>query len=467
MEQLTIIILAAGQGKRMGSSDPKVLAQTVNHKPLLQHVVEAAAELSPNEVIIVAGHQAEKVEAFSRSLQSTYKQISFKIAYQEKQLGTAHAVQQALPLMSPTASNVLILYGDVPLLKADSLRNLLNSHSSNQSDLTVVTMPVEINSPYGRIKRDSSGSVAEIVERKDCSEVELLIPEGNSGIYSCSAEILNNLLPQISNQNKQHEYYLTDLIKIAVKGRHKVASLMIADANEVLGVNTIVELAAVNQVLRQRIIENLTAQGVVFTHPASCIVDPSVAFLGAATIGPNTQILGKSKIGAGVQIDGNCIINDSNLAANCHIKNFVVMENSVIGEACLIGPFAHLREGSIIATRAKVGNFVETKNAILAEDVKASHLSYLGDCEIGKNTNIGAGTIFANYDGVNKHKTVIGPECFIGSNSTLIAPITVGRSSTVGAGSVVRKDVESGSLFLTRGESIAKAAWKRKTKRSN
>jgi bifunctional UDP-N-acetylglucosamine pyrophosphorylase / glucosamine-1-phosphate N-acetyltransferase len=467
MEQLTIIILAAGQGKRMGSSEPKVLAQTISQKPLLEHVVDVAAELSPAEVIVVAGHKADKVEACCKTLKTKYQEIKFKLALQEKQLGTAHAVQQAIPLISPTASQVLILYGDVPLLRVESLNNLQNTHFANKSDLTLITMPVEINSPYGRIKRDSTGSVVEIVERKDCSEVELLIQEGNSGIYCCSAELLKNLIPHISNNNKQNEYYLTDLVKLAVKNQQKVACLMIADKDEVLGVNTITELGIINKIIRQRVIQSLMTQGVHFAQPESCIIDASVRFLGIASIGPNAQILGNSTISDGTIIDGNCIIEDSTLGNNSHIKSFVVMENSQVGATCIIGPFAHLREGSIISDRAKVGNFVETKNAILANDVKASHLSYLGDCEIGSNTNIGAGTIFANYDGVNKYKTQVAPNCFIGSNSTLIAPINIGECATIGAGSVVRKDVEPGSLFLTRGESVSKTAWKRKAKRSN
>ena len=464
MQALSIIILAAGKGTRMGTDEPKVLARTCANQTLLEHVVTTASALNPKEIIVVIGHQAEKVSELIKKLQNAHQQINFKIALQEQQLGTGHAVKCGCALLDSKCKDVLILCGDVPLVKISSLQRLIQDYSSAQAAIGISTMWIENSSGYGRILRNSIGKVTAIVEKKDCTVAQLTIPEGNAAIYCADKTFLVDALSKIKNENSQKEYYLTDIIGLAVNDQQTVSATIFDDYNEVQGVNTQADLASVNRKIISETITTLCQQGVRFADPDSCFIEPTVSIQKSAEIGPNVQILGNSTVAAGVVIEGNAVIKNSSIGPAALIKNFVVIEDAVLEANCQIGPFAHLRSGSKIGDSARIGNFVETKNAALATGVKASHLSYLGDCTIGSNTNIGAGTIFANYDGVNKHHTVVGPNSFIGSNSTLIAPLQIGQAATVGAGSVIRKDVEAESLTLTKGELITKTKWARPKK---
>jgi bifunctional UDP-N-acetylglucosamine pyrophosphorylase/glucosamine-1-phosphate N-acetyltransferase len=464
MQALSIIILAAGKGTRMGTDEPKVLARTCANQTLLEHVISTASTLNPKEIIIVIGHQAEKVSALLEKLQKVHPQVSFKIALQEQQLGTGHAVKCASALLDSKSKDVLILCGDVPLVKTSSLQRLIQDYSSAKAAIGISTMWIKNSSGYGRILRDSIGNVTAIVEKKDCSVSQLTIAEGNAAIYCADKTFLVDSLSKIKNENSQKEYYLTDIIELAVADRLTVTATIFDDYDEVQGVNTQADLASVNRKIINETITVLCQQGVRFMDPDSCFIEPTVSIQKSTEIGPNVQILGNSTVAAGVVIEGNSVIKNSSIGAGALIKNFVVIEDAILDSNCQIGPFAHLRSGSKIGDSAKIGNFVETKNATLAAGVKASHLSYLGDCTIGSNTNIGAGTIFANYDGVNKHHTVVGSNSFIGSNSTLIAPLQIGQAATVGAGSVIRKDVEAESLTLTKGELVTKIKWARPKK---
>jgi bifunctional UDP-N-acetylglucosamine pyrophosphorylase/glucosamine-1-phosphate N-acetyltransferase len=363
---------------------------------------------------------------------------------------------------------VLILYGDVPLIRAETLLRLVDLHKSQKAAVSLISFQMSGPNSYGRVERDGrTGSVKEIVEFKDCSGAQKAISECNSGIYCVQADFLRSALSALKNDNAQGEYYLTDIVAEAVSRQLTVAALCLSKEEEVLGVNTYSDLALVNRVLIMRNVEKLIEGGVNVLDPASLFVDEGCEIEAGVSIGPNVQILGQTKIAAGVVIEGSALIKDSEIKTGALIKFNVRCEGAVVGEGAEVGPFAHLRPGAVLGTKVKVGNFVEVKMSTLEQGVKANHLSYLGNCSVGSGTNIGAGTITCNYDGFKKHQTNIGKNVFVGSDTTLVAPLRVGDGALIGAGSTIRGDVEEDALVLTRGERITRPQWAKNFREAN
>jgi len=450
---LDIVILAAGQGTRMRSALPKVL-HPIAGKSMLGHVIDTARQLKPQGIHVVIGHGAERVRE-----QLAADDLNFVL--QTEQLGTGHAVAQALPAL--TAERVLILYGDVPLIEVETLQRLLKLVSEQQLGL----LTVNLNDPtgYGRIVRDGSGVVNAIVEHKDASAEQRLISEGNTGILAVPGKRLGEWLGRLSNSNVQGEYYLTDVIAMAVADGLVVATEQAADEMEVLGANDRIQLSQLERHYQYRAARRLMVQGVTLIDPARFDLRGEVTVGRDVTIDINVIIEGQVVIEDGVQIGPNCVIKNSTLRAGAIIKANSHLEGAEVGEGADCGPFARLRPGTVLGAKAHVGNFVELKNAKLGEGAKAGHLSYLGDAEIGARTNIGAGTITCNYDGANKFKTVLGEDVFIGSNSALVAPVTLGDRATTGAGSVITGDVPDNTLAVARAKQRNIEGWKRPTKK--
>ncbi|SFI12025.1 UDP-N-acetylglucosamine pyrophosphorylase /glucosamine-1-phosphate N-acetyltransferase [Pseudomonas guineae] len=449
---LDIVILAAGQGTRMRSALPKVL-HPIAGKSMLGHVINTARQLKPQGIHVVIGHGAERVRE-----QLAADDLNFVL--QTEQLGTGHAVAQALPAL--TAERVLILYGDVPLIEIGTLERLLQRVSEQQLGL----LTVNLNDPtgYGRIVRDGSGVVNAIVEHKDATAEQRLISEGNTGILAVPGKRLSDWLGRLSNSNAQGEYYLTDVIAMAVADGLVVATEQAADEMEVLGANDRIQLAQLERHYQYRAARCLMVQGVTLSDPARFDLRGEVTVGRDVTIDINVILEGCVIIEDGVQIGPNCVIKNSTLRTGAIIKANSHLEGAEVGEGADCGPFARLRPGSVLGAKAHVGNFVELKNATLGEGAKAGHLSYLGDAEIGARTNIGAGTITCNYDGANKFKTVLGEDVFIGSNSALVAPVTLGDRATTGAGSVITGDVPANTLAVGRAKQRNIEGWKRPVK---
>lgn len=449
---LDIVILAAGQGTRMRSALPKVL-HPIAGKSMLAHVIDTARQLDPQGIHVVIGHGAERVRE-----QLAADDLNFVL--QTEQLGTGHAVAQALPAL--TAERVLILYGDVPLIEIGTLERLLQRVSEQQLGL----LTVNLNDPtgYGRIVRDGSGVVNAIVEHKDATAEQRLISEGNTGILAVPGKRLSDWLGRLSNSNAQGEYYLTDVIAMAVADGLVVATEQAADEMEVLGANDRIQLAQLERHYQYRAARCLMVQGVTLSDPARFDLRGEVTVGRDVTIDINVILEGCVIIEDGVQIGPNCVIKNSTLRTGAIIKANSHLEGAEVGEGADCGPFARLRPGSVLGAKAHVGNFVELKNATLGEGAKAGHLSYLGDAEIGARTNIGAGTITCNYDGANKFKTVLGEDVFIGSNSALVAPVTLGDRATTGAGSVITGDVPANTLAVGRAKQRNIEGWKRPVK---
>lgn len=451
---LDIVILAAGQGTRMRSALPKVL-HPVAGKSMLGHVIDTARLLKPQGIHVVIGHGAERVRE-----QLAADDLNFVL--QSEQLGTGHAVAQALPALS--AERVLILYGDVPLIEVDTLQRLLQQVSEQQLGL----LTVNLNDPtgYGRIVRDEQGVVKAIVEHKDASAEQRLISEGNTGILAVPGKKLGDWLGRLSNSNAQGEYYLTDVIAMAVADGLIVATEQAADEMEVLGANDRIQLSQLERHYQYRAARRLMVQGVTLIDPARFDLRGEVTVGRDVSIDINVILEGQVLIEDGVQIGPNCVIKNSVLRKGAIVKANSHLEGAEVGEGADCGPFARLRPGSVLGAKAHVGNFVELKNAKMGEGAKAGHLSYLGDAEIGARTNIGAGTITCNYDGANKFKTVLGEDVFIGSNSALVAPVTLGDRATTGAGSVITGDVPANTLAVGRAKQRNIEGWKRPTKKS-
>ncbi|HEX5841676.1 MAG TPA: bifunctional UDP-N-acetylglucosamine diphosphorylase/glucosamine-1-phosphate N-acetyltransferase GlmU, partial [Pseudomonas sp.] len=437
---LDIVILAAGQGTRMRSALPKVL-HPVAGKSMLGHVIDTARLLKPQGIHVVIGHGAELVRE-----RLAADDLNFVL--QSEQLGTGHAVAQALPALS--AERVLILYGDVPLIEVETLQRLLQQVSEQQLGL----LTVNLNDPtgYGRIVRDGAGVVKAIVEHKDASAEQRLINEGNTGILAVPGKRLGDWLSRLSNSNAQGEYYLTDVIAMAVADGLVVATEQAADEMEVLGANDRIQLSQLERHYQYRAARRLMVQGVTLIDPARFDLRGEITVGRDVSIDINVILEGQVVIEDGVQIGPNCVIKNSILRRGAIVKANSHLEGAEVGEGADCGPFARLRPGAVLGARAHVGNFVELKNAKLGEGAKAGHLSYLGDAEIGARTNIGAGTITCNYDGANKFKTVLGEDVFIGSNSALVAPVTLGDRATTGAGSVVTSDVPANTLAVGRAK---------------
>jgi bifunctional UDP-N-acetylglucosamine pyrophosphorylase/glucosamine-1-phosphate N-acetyltransferase len=449
---LDIVILAAGQGTRMRSALPKVL-HPVAGKSMLGHVIHSARQLSPQGIHVVIGHGAERVRE-----QLASDDLNFVL--QDKQLGTGHAVAQALPAL--TAETVLILYGDVPLIQVETLHRLLALVNDQQLGLLTVTL--EDPTGYGRIVRDVQHRVSAIVEHKDATEEQKAIKEGNTGILAVPGKCLADWLGRLSNKNAQGEYYLTDVIAMAVNDGLVVATAQPDDAMEVQGANDRKQLAELERHYQQREARRLMALGVTLRDPARFDVRGDVTVGRDVMIDVNVILEGRVVIEDDVSIGPNCVIKDSTLRKGAIIKANSHLEGAIVGECADAGPFARLRPGSVLDARAHVGNFVELKNAHLGEGAKAGHLTYLGDAVIGARTNIGAGTITCNYDGANKHKTVMGEDVFIGSNNSLVAPVHIASGASTAAGSTINQDVPAEQLAVARARQRNIEGWKRPVK---
>ncbi|SEP83414.1 UDP-N-acetylglucosamine pyrophosphorylase /glucosamine-1-phosphate N-acetyltransferase [Azotobacter beijerinckii] len=450
---LDIVILAAGQGTRMRSALPKVLHPVAGNS-MLGHVVATARQLAPQGIHVVIGHGAERVrEALAAD--------DLNFVLQAEQLGTGHAVAQALPALS--AERVLILYGDVPLIEADTLQRLLAQVGPDR--LALLTVDLVDPSGYGRIVRDAAGQVVAIVEHKDATPEQRAICEGNTGILAVPGARLADWLGRLSNDNAQGEFYLTDVIAMAVADGLTVATEQPLDALEVQGANDRIQLAQLERHYQLRAARRLMAQGVTLRDPARFDLRGEVSVGRDVLIDVNVILEGRVTIEDGVEIGPNCTIKDSTLRRGAQVKANSHLDGAELGEGADCGPFARLRPGAVLGAGAHVGNFVELKNAVLGEGAKAGHLSYLGDAEIGARTNIGAGTITCNYDGANKFKTVMGEDVFVGSNSALVAPVTLGDRATTGAGSVITEDVPADSLALGRGRQRNIEGWQRPQKK--
>lgn len=450
---LDIVILAAGQGTRMRSALPKVL-HPVAGQSMLGHVIATARGLKPKAIHVVIGHGAELVRE-----RLAADDLNFVV--QAEQLGTGHAVAQAVPAL--TAERVLILYGDVPLIELETLERLLQRVGPEQ--LALLTVKLTDPTGYGRIVRDEHGVVQAIVEHKDASTEQRLITEGNTGILAVPGSRLGDWLGRLSNSNAQGEYYLTDVIAIAVADGLLVATEQPLDSMEVQGANDRIQLAELERHYQQRAARRLMAQGVTLRDPARFDLRGEVTVGRDVLIDVNVILEGKVVIEDGVEIGPNCVIINSTLRRGSVVKANSHLEGAELGEGADCGPFARLRPGAVLGARAHVGNFVEVKNSRLGEGAKAGHLAYLGDAEIGARTNIGAGTITCNYDGANKFRTVMGEDVFIGSNSSLVAPVSLGDGATTGAGSVITADVPAGTLALGRARQALIQGWQRPQKR--
>ena len=449
---LEIVILAAGQGTRMRSALPKVLHPVAGNS-MLGHVIHSARQLDPQRIHVVIGHGAEAVRE-----RLAADDLNFVL--QDKQLGTGHAVAQAVPFI--TADTVLILYGDVPLIEVDTLQRLLQHVAPQQLGL----LTVELDDPtgYGRIVRDADGKVTAIVEQKDTNEAERAITEGNTGILALPFERLGDWMSRLSNNNAQGEYYLTDVIAMAVSDGLEVATEQPHDAMEVQGANDRRQLAELERHYQWREGRRLMAQGVTLRDPARFDVRGEVTVGRDVLIDINVILEGKVVIEDDVVIGPNCVIKDSTLRKGVVIKANSHIEGATLGEGSDAGPFARIRPGTVLEARAHVGNFVELKNVHLGEGAKAGHLTYLGDAEVGARTNIGAGTITCNYDGANKWKTVLGEDVFIGSNTSLVAPVDISAGATTAAGSTITQDVDNAQLAVGRARQKNIDGWKRPEK---
>jgi bifunctional UDP-N-acetylglucosamine pyrophosphorylase/glucosamine-1-phosphate N-acetyltransferase len=448
---LHVVILAAGQGTRMKSSLPKVLHR-ISDLALIDYVLRAADAVAPASTTVVVGHRADVVKEHLR----TRPRIEF--AVQEPQLGTAHALQTTEQVLAGRTGTVVLLSGDVPLLSPNTLRRLVDTHRGANAAATVVTATVDRPYGYGRIVR-TDGRIARIVEERDASPTERQIREINSGIYAFDLAPLFESLRGIASQNAQGEFYLTDLIGIYRRRGLPVETLLIENSQEIRGINSRTELAEVSGLLRQKKNEELMGAGVTLVDPATTYIDPDVEIGADTVIHPGVVLEGQTRIGAACEVRAHVRITDSTLGNRVTIDNFCVLVGARVADGAAIGPFAHLRPETVVGEKAKIGNFVELKKTTMGPGSKANHLSYLGDATIGAGVNVGAGTITCNYDGTHKHSTVIEDDAFIGSDSQLIAPVTIGKGAYVAAGSSITGDVPAGALGIGRGQQVNKEGW--------
>lgn len=457
MDSVAAIILAAGKGTRMKSAIVKVLHPLAG-EPLLSFPLAAARAAEASRIVVVVGHQAESVHKHFSG------QDDIDFAVQEEQQGTGHAVACAAPLLQGFQGRVLILCGDVPLIRPDTLRRMLAGHRESGAAVTVLTALVDKPHGYGRIIKDLSGSVVGIVEEKDATAAQKAVCEINSGIYCVDGPFLFDAVACLSSDNAQGEYYLTDIVRAAVEQGRCCTAFPVADPVDVMGINDRKQLAEAEAVLRKRINEAHMRDGVSIRDPGTVYIDVETVIGRDTFIHPNVHISGRTVIGEG------CVIEPSSVIRGCRIGNRVVvkagsvLEDSVIRDHVSIGPMAHLRSGTELMDEVKIGNFVETKKVTMGKGSKASHLTYLGDATVGSDVNIGCGTITCNYDGVNKHRTVIEDGVFVGSDVQFVAPVTVGRNSLVAAGSTVTKDVPPDALAIARTPQVNKEGWRLKKK---
>jgi bifunctional UDP-N-acetylglucosamine pyrophosphorylase/glucosamine-1-phosphate N-acetyltransferase len=451
MNKVGVIILAAGQGKRMKSALPKV-THLLGGKPLLLHVLDRARRLNPGQVTIIVGHGAEAVK-------QVYPNDDVTWVVQDRQLGTAHAVLCARNSFKEFAGDILILSGDVPLISERTLKAIIDRHRERNAALTLLAASLKEPRGYGRILRDADGEIAGIVEERDATDAQRQIEEVNAGIYVASTAFLFSALEAVTDNNEQGEYYLPDAVAIGLNQGKRIATMKVDDAREMMGINTREELALMEKTLQERINRKWMDNGVTFKDSTTAYVEENVVIGQDTVIGPNTHLLGNTVIGKRCQIDGSAYLTDVQVGDNVHLKFSVVATSSRVAAGAIIGPFAHLRPGSSLGTNVHIGNFVETKEATIGEGTKASHLTYLGDVTIGRDTNIGAGTIVCNYDGFHKYRTKIGDRVQVGSDSTLVAPISLGDDVYVATASTLRHDIPAGALAFNERQERIREGW--------
>jgi bifunctional UDP-N-acetylglucosamine pyrophosphorylase / glucosamine-1-phosphate N-acetyltransferase len=450
---LSVIILAAGKGTRMKSALPKVLHPLAN-KPLIEHVYDTAGKLGAAEIVIVYGHGGEQVLKTCQHFNAVWVE-------QKQQLGTGHAVQQALPVVN-LKNDVLVLYGDVPLTEVTSLSPML---VNLENKLALMSVYLEQPFGYGRILRDRHNKVVGIVEQKDASDDQKRITEVNTGILAVNGKILKKLLDRLDNKNSQGEYYLTDIFALASQEKIEITTCHPGASYEVEGVNNRMQLATLERIRQRNIANQLMTDGVTLADPARIDVRGEVEIAADVFIDINVILEGKVKIGSGTRIGANTVITDSVIGDNVIIKTNCVIENARIDNAVEVGPFARIRPETHLCEQSRIGNFVEVKKATIGVHSKVNHLSYIGDSEVGMDVNIGAGTITCNYDGANKHKTIIGNNVFIGSDTQLVAPVKIADNVTIGAGTTVTRDVEKDVLVISRVPQKIVSGWQRPRKK--
>ena len=465
MSDLHIVVLAGGKGTRMKSAMPKVLHRVAG-RPMIEHVLAAAANLQPRSMTVVVGHEADSVKATLSGMAPALMRTGLTFVVQEPQLGTGHALLSAAPVLASATGTVLLLSGDVPLLSAQSLHTLVDRHRATGAAATVVTAVVDQPGGYGRIVR-SGREIARIVEDRDASPAEREIREINSGIYAFELEDLFESIRSIGTDNAQHEYYLPDLVGLYRRHGRVVDTLTLDNADELRGINSRQELAEVSRIVRQQKNAELMAAGVTIEDPATTYIDQSVVVGPDTVIHPGVSLEGTTTVGGGCEIHSGVRIVNSQLGSRVTVFNHSVISDATIGDEARVGPFAHLRQQADVRERARVGNFVELKKTVIGRGSKAMHLAYLGDATIGSGVNIGAGTITCNFDGTTKQPTIIEDGAFVGSDSQLIAPVTVHAGAYVGSGTTVREDVPSGALAVSAGKQRNIEGWTEGRKKRN
>ncbi|MCC3771634.1 bifunctional UDP-N-acetylglucosamine diphosphorylase/glucosamine-1-phosphate N-acetyltransferase GlmU [Streptomyces sp. UNOC14_S4] len=452
-----VVVLAAGEGTRMKSATPKVL-HALCGRSLVGHVVAASRELDPEHLVVIVGHEREKVSAHLAEIDP-----AVRTAVQYEQNGTGHAVRMGLEELSNSGTTldgtVVVVCGDTPLLTGETLTRLAGTHAADGNAVTVLTAEVPDSTGYGRIVRDAAtGAVTAIVEHKDATEEQRAIREINSGVFAFDAQLLTDALGKVRTDNSQGEEYLTDVLGILREAGHRVGAAVAGDHREILGINNRVQLAEARKLLNERLLHAAMMDGVTVVDPASTLVDVTVTFERDAIVHPGTQLLGATHLATGAEVGPNSRLTDTTVGAGARVDNTVAV-SARIGDGAVVGPFAYLRPGTDLGTKSKAGAYVEMKNAVIGEGTKVPHLSYVGDATIGEYTNIGAASVFVNYDGVKKHHTTIGSHCRTGSDNMFVAPVTIGDGAYTAAGSVITKDVPPGSLAVARGQQRNIEGW--------
>ncbi|MFD0355551.1 bifunctional UDP-N-acetylglucosamine diphosphorylase/glucosamine-1-phosphate N-acetyltransferase GlmU [Streptomyces sp. NPDC127110] len=449
-----VVVLAAGEGTRMKSATPKVLHEIAG-RSLVGHVVAASRELDPTHLVVVVGHAREQVTAHLADVDA-----GVRTAVQYEQNGTGHAVRMALEeLGGQLTGTVIVVCGDTPLLTGETLRALAATHEADGNAVTVLTAEVPDSTGYGRIVRDpATGAVTAIVEHKDATDAQRAIREINSGVFAFDGALLADALGKVRTDNSQGEEYLTDVLGILREAGHRVGAAVGSDHRQILGINNRVQLAEARALLNARLLERAMLAGVTVVDPASVFVDVTVTFGQDAVIHPGTQLLGATHIGEGAEVGPNTRLKDTRVGAGARVDN-AVADSAVIGDLASVGPFAYLRPGTNLGVKSKAGTYVEMKNATIGEGTKVPHLSYVGDATIGEYSNIGAASVFVNYDGEHKHHTTVGSHCKTGSDNMFVAPVTIGDGAYTAAGSVITKDVPPGALAVARGQQRNIEGW--------
>ncbi|MEV5511210.1 bifunctional UDP-N-acetylglucosamine diphosphorylase/glucosamine-1-phosphate N-acetyltransferase GlmU [Streptomyces orinoci] len=451
-----VVVLAAGEGTRMKSATPKVL-HTLCGRSLVGHVVAASRELAPEHLVVVVGHAREQVSAHLAGIDP-----EARTAVQHEQRGTGHAVRMGLEELSGSGialdGTVIVLCGDTPLLTGETLKLLAGTHAADGNAVTVLSAEVPDSTGYGRIVRDADGAVTAIVEHKDATEEQRAIREINSGVFAFDAQLLTDALGKVRTDNSQGEEYLTDVLGILREAGHRVGAAVAGDHREILGINNRVQLAEARRLLNERLLNAAMMAGVTVVDPATTWVDVTVTFEPDALVHPGTQLLGVTHLASGAEVGPNTRLTDTTVGEGARVDN-TVADGALIGAGANVGPFAYLRPGTKLGPKSKAGAYVEMKNAEIGEGTKVPHLSYVGDATIGEHSNIGAASVFVNYDGVNKHRSVVGSHCRTGADNMFVAPVTIGDGAYTAAGSVITKDVPPGSLAVARGQQRNIEGW--------